>query len=199
MSDDRIGSSFKLPKINGKMPKLSGEKNPGIKAEVKPGRNDPCPCESGRKYKKCCDVPKDERPPCSVNGCTEPVHWFLSPSVGGQRIADRYWVACRDHADDISAAATDEGMDVHVIPMDSLMGKTIGDVDPVGDGDEDQPEALARKLRATQDEILANTILDASHGENRGKLYRAVYGEPPYGAPEDPGFDKPRIWQPGMD
>jgi preprotein translocase subunit SecA len=25
-----------------------------IKAEEKPGRNDPCPCGSGKKYKKCC-------------------------------------------------------------------------------------------------------------------------------------------------
>ena len=27
---------------------------PPAKAPVKPGRNDPCPCGSGRKYKKCC-------------------------------------------------------------------------------------------------------------------------------------------------
>ena len=25
------------------------------KAEKKVGRNDPCPCGSGKKYKKCCD------------------------------------------------------------------------------------------------------------------------------------------------
>ena len=25
-----------------------------IKADKTPGRNDPCPCGSGRKYKKCC-------------------------------------------------------------------------------------------------------------------------------------------------
>ena len=25
-----------------------------IKAEVKPERNDPCTCGSGKKYKKCC-------------------------------------------------------------------------------------------------------------------------------------------------
>ena len=25
-----------------------------IKKEVKIGRNDPCPCGSGKKYKKCC-------------------------------------------------------------------------------------------------------------------------------------------------
>ena len=25
-----------------------------IEADEKPGRNDPCPCGSGKKYKKCC-------------------------------------------------------------------------------------------------------------------------------------------------
>ncbi|EBS3384237.1 YecA family protein, partial [Salmonella enterica subsp. enterica serovar Corvallis] len=25
-----------------------------IKAEVKVGRNDPCPCGSGKKFKQCC-------------------------------------------------------------------------------------------------------------------------------------------------
>ena len=25
-----------------------------IKADEKVGRNDPCPCESGRKFKRCC-------------------------------------------------------------------------------------------------------------------------------------------------
>ena len=25
-----------------------------VKAVVGPGRNDPCPCGSGKKYKKCC-------------------------------------------------------------------------------------------------------------------------------------------------
>ena len=25
-----------------------------IKADIKIGRNDPCPCNSGKKYKKCC-------------------------------------------------------------------------------------------------------------------------------------------------
>jgi len=28
--------------------------NTTYKAEKKPGRNDPCPCGSGKKYKKCC-------------------------------------------------------------------------------------------------------------------------------------------------
>jgi len=29
-----------------------------IKAVEAPGRNDPCPCGSGRKYKKCCGAKK---------------------------------------------------------------------------------------------------------------------------------------------
>ncbi|XNM49082.1 SEC-C metal-binding domain-containing protein [Escherichia coli] len=27
-----------------------------IKAEEKPGRNDPCPCGSGKKFKQCCRI-----------------------------------------------------------------------------------------------------------------------------------------------
>lgn len=26
-----------------------------VTVEKKPGRNDPCPCGSGKKFKKCCD------------------------------------------------------------------------------------------------------------------------------------------------
>lgn len=29
-----------------------------IKADAAPGRNDPCPCGSGQKYKKCCGAAK---------------------------------------------------------------------------------------------------------------------------------------------
>jgi len=29
-----------------------------IHAETAPGRNDPCPCGSGKKYKKCCGAKK---------------------------------------------------------------------------------------------------------------------------------------------
>jgi SEC-C motif-containing protein len=36
--------------------KISGEER--LKAEKKPGRNKPCPCSSGRKFKKCCGAPK---------------------------------------------------------------------------------------------------------------------------------------------
>ncbi|MHC4981849.1 MAG: SEC-C domain-containing protein [Planctomycetota bacterium] len=30
------------------------EKVEPIRADAAPGRNDPCPCGSGKKYKKCC-------------------------------------------------------------------------------------------------------------------------------------------------
>jgi len=29
-----------------------------LKAKAQPGRNDPCPCGSGKKYKKCCGAGK---------------------------------------------------------------------------------------------------------------------------------------------
>jgi len=31
-----------------------GEKSEPIRSEGKIGRNDPCPCGSGKKFKKCC-------------------------------------------------------------------------------------------------------------------------------------------------
>ena len=31
-----------------------GRKVVAVRTEPKIGRNEPCPCESGKKYKKCC-------------------------------------------------------------------------------------------------------------------------------------------------
>jgi uncharacterized protein YecA (UPF0149 family) len=31
-----------------------GRKVEAVRTEAKIGRNEPCPCESGKKYKKCC-------------------------------------------------------------------------------------------------------------------------------------------------
>ncbi|MDX9916499.1 MAG: preprotein translocase subunit SecA [Gudongella sp.] len=41
------------------MPNAGGqvEKKPVVNKEKKIGRNDPCPCGSGKKYKKCCGAP----------------------------------------------------------------------------------------------------------------------------------------------
>ena len=45
--------------IAGQMPKeapkeIKTQKAEPIRVEKKPGRNDPCPCGSGKKYKNCC-------------------------------------------------------------------------------------------------------------------------------------------------
>lgn len=44
-------------KINGEWKFIDGElvkPEPIVREEPKIGRNDPCPCGSGKKYKKCC-------------------------------------------------------------------------------------------------------------------------------------------------
>ena len=41
--------------------KAEREKDPGkyrLKADAQVGRNDPCPCGSGKKFKKCCGAGK---------------------------------------------------------------------------------------------------------------------------------------------
>ena len=41
--------------------KTEREKDPDkyqLKSTDQPGRNDPCPCGSGKKYKKCCGAKK---------------------------------------------------------------------------------------------------------------------------------------------
>ena len=32
-----------------------------IQSDKEPGRNDPCPCGSGKKYKKCCATKKGDK------------------------------------------------------------------------------------------------------------------------------------------
>jgi|GEM_PF-1001571 len=58
---------------------------------TKPGRNDPCPCGSGRKYKKCCG--RDDAPSCTIpdslrTGTPFDDYMELFPLIGlvGQRI-----------------------------------------------------------------------------------------------------------------
>lgn len=41
-------------KLGGKAPRTSGSNEPIVNNEPKVGRNDPCPCGSGKKYKNCC-------------------------------------------------------------------------------------------------------------------------------------------------
>jgi hypothetical protein len=109
-------------------------------AEKKVGRNDPCHCGSQKKYKKCHGAPERQRPACSLYPCKEPVHWFLAPSLDGTPIPDRYWVACREHAKPITQAVAEKGLDVHVVPFDSLAGEEIGEVMPVAGAGAEEAE-----------------------------------------------------------
>jgi uncharacterized protein YchJ len=72
MSKDRINDRFQKKQKDRKLGELSrksltqdeiaaeeeliasAEKVETIHADQAPGRNDPCPCGSGKKYKKCC-------------------------------------------------------------------------------------------------------------------------------------------------
>jgi len=58
---ENLGGIFLLRKRYRKMKKFGRmrikrkkKNNKRVKAKVKVGRNDPCPCGSGKKYKKCC-------------------------------------------------------------------------------------------------------------------------------------------------
>ena len=40
--------------LSGNAPRTSNSNTPIVNNEPKVGRNDPCPCGSGKKYKNCC-------------------------------------------------------------------------------------------------------------------------------------------------
>ncbi len=76
MARDRFSDRFRKKEKNKKLSHLSdrtrdpdelaseeemianAEKVEPIKAKAEPGRNDPCPCGSGKKFKKCCGADK---------------------------------------------------------------------------------------------------------------------------------------------
>ena len=51
---EQDGAMDALTKNMGKPSKLTALLREAAKARTKVGRNDPCPCGSGKKYKKCC-------------------------------------------------------------------------------------------------------------------------------------------------
>ncbi|MDM8005027.1 MAG: SEC-C metal-binding domain-containing protein [Phycisphaerae bacterium] len=64
LKDNREGARFdrRREKEEQRRASLPGEDEPQLPKPVEPiradkkevGRNDPCPCGSGKKYKKCC-------------------------------------------------------------------------------------------------------------------------------------------------
>ena len=57
--DDKIGKKEILITGHNEPEEFSGVKNIGVSKDsaLNIGRNDPCPCGSGKKYKKCCGTP----------------------------------------------------------------------------------------------------------------------------------------------
>ncbi|HEX5845101.1 MAG TPA: SEC-C metal-binding domain-containing protein [Rhodoplanes sp.] len=56
---------------------------------AKPGRNDPCPCGSGNKYKKCC-LAKDEAASLAQLGPSrKPITMIRSSEENQLRLAER--------------------------------------------------------------------------------------------------------------
>ncbi|MFC1564323.1 preprotein translocase subunit SecA [candidate division KSB1 bacterium] len=55
--DDPTGMGYERPPEEQAAAR-AGKKQPIVKTEAKVGRNDPCPCGSGKKYKKCHGVTK---------------------------------------------------------------------------------------------------------------------------------------------
>ena len=50
----KIEDSYNIVDNDLKVKKEKYEYQQPIRVEPKVGRNDPCPCGSGKKYKKCC-------------------------------------------------------------------------------------------------------------------------------------------------
>jgi preprotein translocase subunit SecA len=69
LSDDKGRDRFDRKRIKEerRQKQLPTEDEPALPPPVEPvhvdktpGRNDPCPCGSGKKYKKCCGKDKDK-------------------------------------------------------------------------------------------------------------------------------------------
>lgn len=55
--DDRREFMAEYARMHTEMMKRAGESAPALRIETgrrKIGRNEPCPCGSGKKFKKCC-------------------------------------------------------------------------------------------------------------------------------------------------
>ena len=62
---------------------------------AKPGRNDPCPCGSGKKYKRCC-LAKDEQAERTALADTSPRPSWQTPGFAAD-LAQRIAIAAPDH------------------------------------------------------------------------------------------------------
>jgi tetratricopeptide (TPR) repeat protein len=72
---------------------------------AKPGRNDPCPCGSGKKYKRCCRD-KDEATERAARAAAPP------PPLPPGHLLDRLAAYGADHAEDELTVASNAAVDL---------------------------------------------------------------------------------------
>lgn len=72
--------------------KLFGQQGQRTEKKVKVGRNDPCPCGSGKKYKYCClNKPKEEKQ--KIEREQERQEWLKEyPQTGAEKIEGRIYL-----------------------------------------------------------------------------------------------------------
>ena len=121
--NSRSGSSEKSGKDLEKMLRAMKRELYQSVAVKKIGRNDPCPCGSGKKYKFCClNKPKDELD--AVESLAERQKWLKNyPYTGTERIEGRVYL--EDFYDPLS-------IEIDKILYLGLMGRTI----PIWERDE---------------------------------------------------------------
>ncbi len=65
----------------------------------KPGRNDPCPCGSGKKYKKCCFLTEESGPAADFSGTSELFDAFIKMNIAIAAYRDKIIQFERDGRD----------------------------------------------------------------------------------------------------
>jgi tetratricopeptide (TPR) repeat protein len=109
-----------------------------VPSMAKPGRNDPCPCGSGNKYKKCC-LARDEA--AEREGLAE------ARARREDRAAER-----RLQARELKAAMAAK-LAAHLDDDDTLMDESNAVLDLIRAGRLDEAEASARALLARYPDV----------------------------------------------
>lgn len=93
--EEKTKSKVKDKDFDKFLKKLAGKSAPKPVSKVKVGRNDPCPCGSGKKYKRCCMNKSEvqEEQPIEMESEEERLRWLARyPETGGQREAGRIYL-----------------------------------------------------------------------------------------------------------
>src|SRR5271156_1736594 len=97
----------RLPSGNGK--RLPREKSLHAMPHLKIGRNDPCPCGSGKKYKQCC---------LKAASTSEDGPWRQQRDASGRLTQEMLKFAGQHFAPDLDAAWLDFNQDDYPVPIE---------------------------------------------------------------------------------